>query len=74
VRVWLKNSAGVRGAAPLFDLRTAAGAVEVGGGPWWSTWQAAAEMREPLKSLVSLPVDVEGLAAALPGPLRPPGL
>lgn len=40
LRVWRRDSAGVRSAAPLFDLRTNAGAVEVGGGPWWSTWQA----------------------------------
>jgi hypothetical protein len=31
-------------------------------------------MKEPLKSIVGLPVDVEGLAAALPQALRPPGL
>ncbi len=31
-------------------------------------------MKEPLKSLVGLPVDVAGLAALLPQQLRPPGL
>ena len=35
---------------------------------------AQAEMREPLKSLVGLPVDVEGIAARLPQFLQPPGL
>lgn len=35
---------------------------------------AQAEMREPLKSLVALPVDVQGLAARLPQALQPPGL
>ncbi len=40
LRVWRHDSAGVRNAVPLFDLHTDAGAVEVGGGPWWSTWQA----------------------------------
>jgi tocopherol cyclase len=72
--VWEKDRAGVRRAAPLIDLETKCGAVEVGGGPWWSTWKAEAEMKQPLRSLVSLPVDVEGLAASLPKPLRPPGL
>lgn len=33
-----------------------------------------AKMQEPLKSLVSLPVDVEGLASGLPSQFRPPGL
>ncbi|CAL8467097.1 g6633 [Coccomyxa elongata] len=74
LRVWRRDSAGVRSAMPLFDLHTDAGAVEVGGGPWWSTWQAQAEMRQPLKSIVGLPVDVDGIAAALPQALRPPGL
>jgi hypothetical protein len=31
-------------------------------------------MREPLRSLVALPVDVEGLASYLPQALQPPGL
>lgn len=33
-----------------------------------------AEMKEPLRSLVQLPVDAEGLAQRLPKGLRPPGL
>ena len=33
-----------------------------------------AEMKEPLRSLVQLPVDAEGLADRLPQGLRPPGL
>ena len=40
---------------------------------WWLCWLQA-KMQEPLKTLVSLPVDVEGLAAAVPSQLRPPGL
>jgi hypothetical protein len=31
-------------------------------------------MREPLKSLVKLPVDVEGATSLLPPRLRPPGI
>ena len=74
VRVWQRARDGVRQGAPLFDLTSTAGAVEVGGGPWWSTWKAQADMKEPLKSLVGLPVDVAGLAALLPQQLRPLGL
>lgn len=51
-----------------------AGAVEVGGGPWWVPWKAEAKMREPFKSLVKVPVDVEGLTSWLPQGIRPPGL
>lgn len=39
---------------------------------WGLLVQAA--MKEPLRSLVQLPVDAEGLAARLPEQLRPPGL
>jgi hypothetical protein len=31
-------------------------------------------MREPLKSLVKLPIDLGALASAVPQALRPPGL
>jgi tocopherol cyclase len=46
----------------------------VGGGPWWTSWDATANMREPFRSLVQLPIDVGALARATPGRLRPPGL
>jgi tocopherol cyclase len=49
-------------------------AMQVGGGPWWSTWSARADMKEPFRSLVQLPIDVGAIAAAVPQPLRPPGL
>lgn len=34
------GSDSVRQGTPLFDLTTSSAAVEVGGGPWWSTWKA----------------------------------
>jgi len=48
--------------------------VEIGGGPWDSAWTAEATMKEPLRSLVQLPVNVEAVSAALPGNVKPPGL
>ncbi|KAK9835048.1 hypothetical protein WJX81_007145 [Elliptochloris bilobata] len=74
MRVWERDSSGERGAAPMIDTRSSSCAVEVGGGPWWDTWRTTAEMKEPLRSLVQLPVDAEGLASRLPKGLRPPGL
>ncbi|CAK0735183.1 hypothetical protein CVIRNUC_000540 [Coccomyxa viridis] len=74
LRVWRRVANGAQQQELLCDLSSKRGAVEVGGGPWWSTWSAQAKMREPLKTLVSLPVDIEGLAAAVPSQLRPPGL
>ncbi|PRW18397.1 tocopherol cyclase [Chlorella sorokiniana] len=73
IRVW---PAGQTGGPPLLDCTSAgnSGAVEVGGGPWFSTWRQQAEMAGPVKQLLNLPLDVEGLAGWLPPQLRPPGL
>lgn len=49
-------------------------AVEVGGGPWWEAWTSEAQMQEPLKSLVKLPIDVEAISSRLPQALQPRGL
>lgn len=65
------------GSAPwrmIGGMSCTTAAVEVGGGPWDSAWRAEATMKEPLRSLVQLPVDVEAVSFVLPGTLRPPGL
>ncbi|KAK9792704.1 hypothetical protein WJX73_007933 [Symbiochloris irregularis] len=74
VRLWNIKGYGTTADPPLLDVTGEGAAVEVGGGPWDATWKAQAQMRQPLKSLVGLPVDVEGLASLMPGPLRPKGL
>lgn len=58
----------------LADVTSDRAAVEIGGGPWWSTWTSQAQMKEPLRSLVTAPIDPEGLLSRLPGSWRPPGL
>ena len=72
--MWSIDGAGRRSASPLVDARSTTAALEVGGGPWWAVWEARADMREPFKSLVRLPIDLGAIASAVPGPLRPPGL
>lgn len=74
LRVWRVDSAGRRSASPLVDATSTTAALEVGGGPWWAPWEARADMKEPFKSLVTLPIDLGALSAAVPAPLRPPGL
>lgn len=59
---------------PIADASSTTAALEVGGGPWWSSWQATAAMKEPLRSLVQLPIDLGLLAKFAPPILRPPGL
>lgn len=73
IRVW---PAGRTDGPPLVDCTSegASGAVEVGGGPWFSRWRQEAEMAQPIKQLLNLPLDVEALADWLPSALRPPGL
>lgn len=75
IRVWQAGGQAI-GAPPFIDVTSAgkSGAVEVGGGPWWTGWSTTAAMSEPVKRLLNLPVDVEGLADWLPKSLRPPGL
>lgn len=75
IRLW-KSGDKAKGAEPLIDCQSEglSGAVEVGGGPWWSGWQTEAAMSEPVKQMLNLPIDVEALADLVPPPLRPPGL
>lgn len=73
VRVRLWEKAGGTETLVL-DAESSSAAVEVGGGPWWTEWSARSEMREPLRTLLSLPVDVGAISERLPAALRPRGL
>ncbi|KAG2489345.1 hypothetical protein HYH03_012175 [Edaphochlamys debaryana] len=73
LRVW-RRSGGTKTGSALVDATSTTAALEVGGGPWWSAWRTRAEMKEPFRSLVTLPLDVAGLGSMVPEPLRPPGL
>ncbi|KAG2447103.1 hypothetical protein HYH02_007852 [Chlamydomonas schloesseri] len=73
LQVW-RRAGGTKQGPPLVDATSTTAALEVGGGPWWSAWRAKAEMKEPFRSLVTLPLDVAGLGQLVPEQLRPPGL
>lgn len=49
-------------------------ALETGGpgGPWQETWTGKAMMRQPLKTLLQLPINPEKLYNWVPG-FKPPG-
>lgn len=49
-------------------------ALEVGGGPWWTPYEAEAKMTEPLRSMLTAPVDLDEVFLSLPESLQPPGL
>lgn len=40
MRVWRRDASGSRQPQAFIDLTSKQGAVEVGGGPWWSAWSA----------------------------------
>eukprot|EP01025_Chloroclados_australasicus_P016918 TRINITY_DN18630_c0_g1_i2.p1 TRINITY_DN18630_c0_g1~~TRINITY_DN18630_c0_g1_i2.p1 ORF type:complete len:459 (+),score=49.22 TRINITY_DN18630_c0_g1_i2:47-1378(+) len=71
--VW-KLKDGQRQEPPTVQALSDTGAAEVGGGPWWSTWNATAKMRQPLKSVIQLPVDLDTISSFVPSPFKPPGL
>ncbi|EFJ42521.1 hypothetical protein VOLCADRAFT_42287, partial [Volvox carteri f. nagariensis] len=74
LRLWRRVGGAKQGGPALVDATSTTAALEVGGGPWWSSWRARAEMKEPFRSLIRLPLDVAGLGKLVPEPLRPPGL
>ena len=75
LKVWRAGGRS-NGKEPIIDVVSEgkSGAVEVGGGPWWSDWIMEAKMSEPVKQLLNLPIDVESLTDFLPPIVRPPGL
>eukprot|EP00195_Chlamydomonas_chlamydogama_P014697 CAMPEP_0202899352 /NCGR_PEP_ID=MMETSP1392-20130828/7616_1 /ASSEMBLY_ACC=CAM_ASM_000868 /TAXON_ID=225041 /ORGANISM="Chlamydomonas chlamydogama, Strain SAG 11-48b" /LENGTH=470 /DNA_ID=CAMNT_0049585515 /DNA_START=249 /DNA_END=1661 /DNA_ORIENTATION=+ len=75
LRVWRRTAgSSTSSTTPFIDVSSNTAALEVGGGPWWSSWAARAAMKEPFRSLVQLPIDVGAIRGAMPSFLRPPGL
>lgn len=48
-------------------------AVEVGGGPWFSTWKGKTTTPELVNRALNLPIDIEGIYGFVPL-FKPPGL
>lgn len=71
LKIWERRS-GIRGQV-ILDAASDMCALEVGGGPWYSTWKTKARVQEPLQSLLRYSVDVERLFNPVPQ-LKPPGL
>ena len=55
----------------IINLKSDTAALEVGGGPWWDSWEGSAEMKEPLRTLLQVPLDIR---SSVPQPLWPNGL
>lgn len=72
LEIWERTSSGERGKV-ILNVTSDMAALEVGGGPWYSTWKRRSETTDVIKPLVGLPVDVESFFAPAPS-LKPPGL
>lgn len=56
----------------ILDVTSNMAAVEVGGGPWYSTWKGTTSSQPLLSEALKVPVDLERI---FPVPfLKPPGL
>ncbi|KAL7159342.1 hypothetical protein ABFS83_01G020900 [Erythranthe nasuta] len=72
LRIWEKQNNGTQGKV-ILDVMSKMAAVEVGGGPWFSTWKGKTSTPEIVNRVVGLPIDVEGLFGFAPF-FKPPGL
>ncbi|KAL3655661.1 Tocopherol cyclase, chloroplastic [Castilleja foliolosa] len=72
LRIFERRYDGTQGKV-ILDVTSNMAAVEVGGGPWFSTWKGKTAMPEIITRVVGLPVDVEGIFG-LASFLKPPGL
>ena len=57
----------------IFDVTSDMALVEVGGGPWFSTWNGKASMPELVSRIVGAPIDMDGFFRFAPL-FKPPGL
>lgn len=72
LKIWERTPSGERGKV-ILSVTSNLAALEVGGGPWYSSWKRRSETENIIKPIVGLPVDVESLYSVVPF-LKPPGL
>ncbi|PKA63459.1 putative tocopherol cyclase, chloroplastic [Apostasia shenzhenica] len=71
LQLWEKRYDGGKGKM-ILDATSNMAALEVGGGPWFSTWKGTTAMPELLGRALQVPIDVENF---FPVPVfKPPGL
>lgn len=70
ISIWERTRSGRRGKL-VVSSSSSLPALEVGGGPWWDTWQNSSKISDPQKVFLGLPVD---LGSLLPPEILPPGI
>uniref|UniRef100_A0A6N2NHH0 Tocopherol cyclase n=1 Tax=Salix viminalis TaxID=40686 RepID=A0A6N2NHH0_SALVM len=72
LQIWERRYDGTKGKL-ILDVTSDMALVEVGGGPWFSTWKGKASMRELVSRTVGAPIDMDGIFSFAPL-FKPPGL
>ncbi|KMZ57637.1 Tocopherol cyclase [Zostera marina] len=71
LQLWVKRYDGSKGKM-ILDVTSNMAAVEVGGGPWYSTWKGTTSSPRLLSEALKVPIDLESVLS-VPF-LKPPGL
>ncbi|KAK4364902.1 hypothetical protein RND71_016260 [Anisodus tanguticus] len=72
LQLWERKSNGSKGKV-ILDVTSNMAGLEVGGGPWFNTWKAKAQMPEIATRAINVPVDLDSIFSLAPF-LKPPGL
>ncbi|KAK1266058.1 hypothetical protein QJS04_geneDACA019313 [Acorus gramineus] len=72
LQIWKRKYDGSKGEM-ILDVTSDMAALEVGGGPWFSSWKGMARSPELISRSLRIPVDVDGFFNVVPF-LKPPGL
>ncbi|KAG5562556.1 hypothetical protein RHGRI_005327 [Rhododendron griersonianum] len=72
LQLWERRYDGSKGKL-ILDVTSNMAAVEVGGGPWFSTWKGKTSSPELVNRALNLPIDMEGIYGLVPL-FKPPGL
>ena len=57
----------------ILDVTSDMALVEIGGGPWFSTWKGKTSVPELVSRTVGAPIDMDGIFRFAPQ-FKPPGL
>eukprot|EP00258_Populus_trichocarpa_P015333 XP_006371708.2 tocopherol cyclase, chloroplastic [Populus trichocarpa] len=72
LQIWERRYDGTKGKL-ILDVTSDMALVEVGGGPWFTTWKGKTSMPELVSRTIGAPIDVDGIFSFVPL-FKPPGL
>lgn len=79
LRLWALDRTGIRKTEPIVDAVSSSCAAEVGGGPWWDSWEREAKVNDLVGLALRVPIDdaisaiEEHSPVQLPSDMLPPG-